>query len=698
MRNLSFRQKFMIFFLITGLIPLIGASVFNLIYSAQSIYQEIETKGKLFIENKKTSVNVELEKIQNLVKAVSVMPYMSLYMDNTSDNEISTKLDTAVSELANQTNLIFLVADNTGNIVYSSMPENMGNPPENNSTVNKPSVNDTKPPQPLNAFDLNVAKTAYFKDAMKGNSGWSDFFSNDQINSYVVAYYSPVKEDGDVKGVVFSFVPTFMLSEKLNEDYHLMGETADVYIVKLDGTLITSPQSYSAAVPFETKVDTKALNDINSNKSDSGYIDYNIYKDYHNRDVVGMYTILNIGNNKYGLITEVESSELFSGVKDHIRLSVIMLIIVGIIASVITFFISRNIRNAFKNIKDNIEKFSSGDLKVVFKTKGKDEIAYIENSLDDMTLKLKETMSAIKDTIKSVDTSSEELSSISEEFSSGVEDLSQQSVKINENASNASDNIQELTSGIEEVAASAQMVSKSAQELNESALKTTDSAEKGSKTIEIMADNVSKAGEASKESQLNVNTLTEKVENVGKIIEAINSITEQTNLLALNAAIEAARAGEAGRGFAVVADEIRKLAEESSKATEQISSMLGEIKDKTKKVNQSTEQSSEIVEKINEEMKTVSYEFDNIKKMVEFMNTGIENLTATSEEQSASAEEMSAAMMKVASIISDISSDIEVSANTIKTEAEGSKQISQSAENLAVMSENLNSKIAFFKL
>ena len=82
-------------------------------------------------------------------------------------------------------------------------------------------------------------------------------------------------------------------------------------------------------------------------------------------------------------------------------------------------------------------------------------------------------------------------------------------------------------------------------------------------------------------SQVLIETLSKRSEDIQRVTQVIQSIASQTNLLALNAAIEAARAGDYGRGFAVVADEVRGLAGRTASATEEVGQMVTDIQQQT---------------------------------------------------------------------------------------------------------------------
>ncbi|WP_439951284.1 methyl-accepting chemotaxis protein [Carboxydothermus islandicus] len=153
-----------------------------------------------------------------------------------------------------------------------------------------------------------------------------------------------------------------------------------------------------------------------------------------------------------------------------------------------------------------------------------------------------------------------------------------------------------------------------------------------------------------------VQHLSERMNNIAQVSQAITDIAEQTNLLALNAAIEAARAGEAGRGFAVVAEEVRKLAENSAGAAKKIMDTVFELeKEMTEVVNTADKNAIVVGESVNvintavDSLTTIIDRVENlvdkvqeIQETITQVNTAVQGIAAAAEEQSAINEEISA--------------------------------------------------------
>ena len=84
-----------------------------------------------------------------------------------------------------------------------------------------------------------------------------------------------------------------------------------------------------------------------------------------------------------------------------------------------------------------------------------------------------------------------------------------------------------------------------------------------------------------RETEKRIKRLGERSQEIGQVVNIIQSIAQRTGILALNASMQAAAAGDAGHSFAVVADEVKRLSESSQEATGQIGRMIQAIQTET---------------------------------------------------------------------------------------------------------------------
>ncbi|MFH6564636.1 methyl-accepting chemotaxis protein [Pseudomonas kulmbachensis] len=219
---------------------------------------------------------------------------------------------------------------------------------------------------------------------------------------------------------------------------------------------------------------------------------------------------------------------------------------------------------------------------------------------------------------------------------------------------------QELSSSATDVAKSAAHAALATRDAENSAQQGLDVITQTTGTIQILA-------KALEEAMSHAQSLAERSQQIGSVLQVIHSIAEQTNLLALNAAIEAARAGDSGRGFAVVADEVRNLAKHTGRSVDEIRDVIEKLQLSASNVHKAmhngTLHVAEGVQKVN----LAAQSFHSIGSAVSVINDMTLQIASAAEQQSRVAEEVSRGVSKIRDVTEALSEKSRQSYQTSQT-------------------------------
>jgi methyl-accepting chemotaxis protein len=342
--------------------------------------------------------------------------------------------------------------------------------------------------------------------------------------------------------------------------------------------------------------------------------------------------------------------------------TVVAFVIIGLIA-LITYIASAKVTKPLAEMRSAMAEIArgDGDLTKRLEVKSNDEIGALAVEFNTFTDKLRDLLKDTALSTKAVSDAADHLRDVSHATSQ----------EINQERSQ----VDNVSTAVTQMAATVDEISQNAAQSSTAATKADELVQSGSAQIQEAMTEIRALANSIQEGVDVVSGLSKESDNIGAVVDVINSIAEQTNLLALNAAIEAARAGEQGRGFAVVADEVRSLASRTQESTTDIGRMVERLQsmaeqtdqvmqagklrsesgvEKTEKVVVTLQDITESIGQVHEQSTHIALATEQQTEVAQDINESLVAITSLSDRTSQHAEELAVEATQLSAVSTDL--------------------------------------------
>ncbi len=244
-------------------------------------------------------------------------------------------------------------------------------------------------------------------------------------------------------------------------------------------------------------------------------------------------------------------------------------------------------------------------------------------------------------------TTRRQLASIAETLKKNSSDLASAAQEQRAQIVQQSASVNETTSASAELKSSQKEVLEHANQVEGLSQQAVDAVEKGQSAMQSTLQSLTDIEAKNQATADRILNLSERSQQIGRVVDAIQEITDQINLLALNASIEAARAGEHGKGFTVVAAEVRKLANRTRESADDIANMIRDMQNSTSATVLATEENLKSVRQGQEAATHTRDIFERIVQLVQDSHTSSRQIRIACEQQALATSEINQSMEQI---------------------------------------------------
>jgi methyl-accepting chemotaxis protein len=369
-----------------------------------------------------------------------------------------------------------------------------------------------------------------------------------------------------------------------------------------------------------------------------------------------------------------------------------------LIGAILSLIISRSITRELRSLLAAARSMGSGDLTQNVWVRSQDEIGELAESFNQMLLNLREIVKEMRSVISTVSRSAVELSNSAQEMNASTEEIAATVEQVAKGAEQQASLVDQASKLMRDLANSSNEIATRARAAADAASEAGYSAQTGSKVVQEAMEKLKGAFDVMDSSARGVKGFSERVGQVGTIVDVITKIAQQTHLLALNATIEAARAGEYGKGFAVVAEEVRKLAAEVAASAEKISEIIKEIWGESSKVLTSMEVASKEVNSGKDLLASIARALEEIVLVVIDEVKKVQEISQLTQQQTKGADQMVVTIDEIAKVAIDNAAFSEQTSAATMEQTASMEQMADAAQRLSSLGNQLDQNIARFKV